>query len=406
MENTQATRPVSSEQHAAVSTMNSDLAARLDPLTTAIFNRIADGALSIDELVRLFANEFNTTEEHVKLATAMFLEGPLKGDEVVRNAPTPDCSCDLVWVKGIAARCDWRIPDEFPEGLGYRSCPPPAGFKIPGFFRNDLIENPQTYCSIKEGDIVWVNLAWIRSFIKDVLPCIKTDFILVTGDCDFSPPSSIMAEALQLLECPRLIHWYAQNCDAPGFMDRMSPLPIGLDFHTLSQKTYWREKNISTPVQQEQLLRSVRAQLPPTRERIRKVYIDFAWQPSYLYPPERRRDILKRLLWNKAVAFQSKPLPRTELWRRWGEYAFVLSPHGFGLDCHRTWEALACGHIVLVPSSPLDSLYEGLPVIPISDWNAITDRNLDMWLEKYSGCDINAEKLTSAYWINRMRQGV
>jgi len=42
--------------------MNSDLAARLDPLTTAIFNRIADGALSIDELVRLFANEFNTTE--------------------------------------------------------------------------------------------------------------------------------------------------------------------------------------------------------------------------------------------------------------------------------------------------------------------------------------------------------
>ena len=81
----------------------------------------------------------------------------------------------------------------------------------------------------------------------------------------------------------------------------------------------------------------------------------------------------------------------------------MLSPPGVGLDCHRTWEALACGNIVLVPPSPLDGLYEGLPVIPVEDWNNITPRNLDRWLEYYSECPIGEERLKSSYWISKMK---
>jgi len=81
------------------------------------------------------------------------------------------------------------------------------------------------------------------------------------------------------------------------------------------------------------------------------------------------------------------------MWRARGEYAFVLSPHGVGLDCHRTWEALALGHIVLVPSSPLDSLYAGLPVIPIRDWNEIAPQQLNAWSSHNSGCEIGDERL-------------
>jgi len=182
----------------------------------------------------------------------------------------------------------------------------------------------------------------------------------------------------------------------------MSPLPIGVDFHTLSERPLWGE-SISSPQQQEQTLRSIRSELCPARERVRIVYVDFAWQPVGFRHPTRRQRIIEKILTNECVHFQSKPLRRSQLWRKWGEYAFVLSPHGQGLDCHRTWEALACGHIVLVPSSPLDGLYEDLPVIPIKDWNEITPENLEAWLERYSGCEIDDERLKSRYWIAKMR---
>ena len=91
------------------------------------------------------------------------------------------------------------------------------------------------------------------------------------------------------------------------------------------------------------------------------------------------------------------------MWRRRGEFAFVLSPPGNGLDCHRTWEALALGHIVLVPSSSLDRLYSELPVILLHRWDEITPENLGNWLSLYKHRPGTAEKLTSAYWVNEMR---
>jgi len=91
------------------------------------------------------------------------------------------------------------------------------------------------------------------------------------------------------------------------------------------------------------------------------------------------------------------------MWRGRGKYAFVLSPHGVGLDCHRTWEALALGHIVLVPSSSLDRLYSGLPVVPLKSWNDITEENLRTWQSLFPDSPQTCEKLRSDYWISLMR---
>ncbi|HJX83225.1 MAG TPA: hypothetical protein VJ723_02640, partial [Candidatus Angelobacter sp.] len=79
------------------------------------------------------------------------------------------------------------------------------------------------------------------------------------------------------------------------------------------------------------------------------------------------------------------------------------SPHGLGLDCHRTWEALALGHIVLVPASSVDSLYGGLPVVSLQNWNEVTSSNLNKWLLQSQGICGTHEKLKSDYWVARMR---
>ena len=374
---------------------------QLNSVAAAIWTKLSEG-LSTQQIISQIMMQYSVPEERVTGDVNNFI-GMLKQNDLVKDCVrTLDFHAELVWNKGIAARCDWRIPDEFPVGLGYASALEPVGHSVPPYLLGNLISSPEVYREIKDGDLVWVKFSWLKSFVEQVLPLVNARFVLVTADSAISAPLPVMAEALELLEYPNVLHWYAQNCDGPGFMGRMSPLPLGIDFHTLSERPKWGE-DVSSPQQQEQMLLSIRKELRPARDRIRKVYVDFAWQPADLYRPEKRQRVLSKVLTNECVVFQTKPLPRKQLWRKWGEYAFVLSPHGRGLDCHRTWEALCCGHMVLVPSSPLDSLYEGLPVIPIKDWNEVTPQNMDVWLDRYSGCKIEEEKLMSRYWVSKMR---
>jgi hypothetical protein len=100
---------------------------------------------------------------------------------------------------------------------------------------------------------------------------------------------------------------------------------------------------------------------------------------------------------------------RLELWREKTRYAFVVSPHGNGLDCHRTWESLVLGNIVIVKRSSLDPLYEGLPVVIVDDWREIQHQNLLRWHAQHSASFAEPavqERLTNRYWIARMRRAV
>ena len=54
--------------------------------------------------------------------------------------------------------------------------------------------------------------------------------------------------------------------------------------------------------------------------------------------------------------------------RRMSSCKFVASPPGNGLDCIRTWEALYQGVIPIVKRSPLDPLFNRLPVLIVDRW--------------------------------------
>ena len=54
-------------------------------------------------------------------------------------------------------------------------------------------------------------------------------------------------------------------------------------------------------------------------------------------------------------------------------HRFLANPAGNGLDTHSTWEALLAGCIPINPHSPLDPLYDGLPVWLIHSWDEVTD---------------------------------
>jgi len=150
--------------------------------------------------------------------------------------------------------------------------------------------------------------------------------------------------------------------------------------------------------------------MPATAQRLPLAHADFHFNKHKDMVWGDDRGSVQRLLQdNPSVVFQRQKVRRIELWREKTRYAFVISPHGNGLDCHRTWESLVLGNIPIVKRSSLDPLYEGLPVVIIDDWREVTPQNLERWLATHSDAFERSEvltRLTNQYWIDRARRVV
>ena len=83
-----------------------------------------------------------------------------------------------------------------------------------------------------------------------------------------------------------------------------------------------------------------------------------------------------------------------------------MSPPGRGLDCHRTWECLMVGTIPILIHSPIDSMFDDLPVLFINqeDIHQITIEYLNQkYIEIMSRKDeYNFNKLYTPYWKNEI----
>lgn len=282
------------------------------------------------------------------------------------------------------------------------------------YFSHESIFNPLIYADLKKGDVAWIKCRFIPDFCTHILPNLDAPIILLIADGDESFPSECGDESAieKLINNPCVVHIFAQNNDYTGPSAKVSSIPIGIDFHTVAYKNVnggWGQ--IGTPQQQEEQLNALIAYLKPTHERKKKAFVDFQLADSmhgdmhrYLKCGEDRTSIFQQLRATGLIDYGSW-MPRSMLWQKKGEYAFSISPHGNGLDCHRTWEDLVLGCIVIVKSSVLDVLYEGLPVVIIQDWSEITEENMQLWLEHYGDVSSNPlyrEKLTHHYWYSKI----
>lgn len=284
--------------------------------------------------------------------------------------------------------------------------------KTPGYPCEDFQE--ELYDSVQFGDLVWVKGYHILEFLEKALPKISEPFVLVSNGQDPSLPQSIWHDkrVQDFLEDPRLIAWYTQNLYPVTPHKKLHPIPIGMNFHSLATKHCFGE-SIQTIEQQEKALYDLLSTLAETNSRQVMVYADFPQNDSLAYSPlrffhrETRKSIHRQLASNPNVKFVLNPISRTELWKKKGRYAFSISPFGMGFDCHRTWEDLILGMIVIMKHSPHDQLFEGLPVVFVNSWHEITKANLDRWIKQYGDAFSNPEyreKLTNEYWIDKIRK--
>lgn len=282
-------------------------------------------------------------------------------------------------------------------------------------FSGDPIFDLAAYKNINIGDIIWLECRFLSRFCNQVLPNIDKPIILLIAGGDESFPSECGNDQVieQLINNQYIVHIFAQNNDYNGSSSKISSIPIGIDYHTVAYKSKnggWGQ--IGTPKQQEEQLAQLFTTLKPTYQRKPRIFADFQLSDTmhgglkrYLLCGEDRKSIFDKIN-ATGLLDTDKWMPRPFLWAKKGEYAFSVSPHGNGLDCHRTWEDLVLGCIVIVKSSVLDVLYEGLPVVIIKDWSEITEANLHKWLIQYGDAFTNQiyrEKLTNQYWWSKIK---
>ena len=291
-----------------------------------------------------------------------------------------------------------------------------------------------------------------QTFIQEYAPHIHVPYVVVCGDGDLTMfreavPHNKINQFVMFVLNPNMCRLFSQNMDiqdcrsflkekitklwnagasvfksddAPpqslesaiqSAQNKLKQIPIGLDYHTISTNPRhpWvmnTNTNMNTessdgitPVEQEcVLIRQIRARMKPFYHRKIRIYSNVMLCMDRFNDRVSAVSTIPRGLIYQQTGF----IPRTQTWWNMSDYAFVLSPFGNGMDCHRTWEALLCGCIPIVCSSVFNELFDGLPVLIVDKWANISLSLLvdtvAQFKERMDKNEFNYDKLRLSYY--------
>tara|TARA_B100001093_G_C26834535_1_gene1017717 strand:+ start:1108 stop:2079 length:972 start_codon:yes stop_codon:yes gene_type:complete len=259
---------------------------------------------------------------------------------------------------------------------------------------SDKYFDKKYFSNLKDFDKVFLTTNMFKNFIKKVNLNIKIIIILacsVTGfPNEFSNKDN--KNYIRLIENNNnIIGLYTQNYDLNQEHFKIKPFPLGIDYHSHSNKL--------SPIEQEQKLISIYKNSVPFGKRLDQCYSFFHFQMFNRHNKDRfvAKKVLDKVNFN---VYQDKKIPREETWENMVKYKWIISPHGNGLDCHRTYEAIALGCIPVVKSSTLDIMYKDMPIIILDDWN---DISLELLKSKTKeALKKSKDTITLDYWINKV----
>jgi len=257
---------------------------------------------------------------------------------------------------------------------------------------------------LKSDNSIYVCSDLLSYFVDTILPKLQCHFILVSGDSDLCVPKEALKQSQfnDLIESPFLIKWFAQNTQMHSH-EKIVQLPIGLDYHTISANPQHKwtgtknnsRKSLYLPKEQEEILHNIRSNMRPFEDRIRKIYVNFSLETDRF---GQRRNALNQIPAN-LLAVNMNFTPRTENWKNMTNFAFVLSPFGNGMDCHRTWETLCLGGIPILCAPNFRKMFEGLPVLIVNNWSDITQELLEITVQDFQNKMWNWEKMRLESWV-------
>ena len=321
----------------------------------------------------------------------------------------------------------------------------------------DLMELRHFIGCLKPGAVIFVDTTSLKKFFKRYYDMIKVDFILVSGDTDHSAPEALDSESMMdkfLSPNSSIIHWFAMNCNSNPDPTRFTCLMNGISQWN-GQAKHMRDafdKNlgiVASTKSTEVIKKMFEFEVPNQRnesdadvnissfqnvshakrdESSNKVHtsrVTHAKENSYVSIGNKNTSHsllvsfnvgsnieVRKPAWDyfcnnsetKALSHCTyKAMSLSSLYHMISSSRFVLSPHGVGLDCYRTYEALYLGAYVVVQKSSLDEMYQNLPVLIVDRWSDVTEQLLNDTYHRFRTTDFDFDKLFTKYWFKRFR---
>ena len=358
--------------------------------------------------------------------------------------------------RGFAKACCTVYPHIFGKHTG-------------GIFEAGSRTDPHYFYNTKiiSGDVVYVAAADLPDFINYHfinLPS-HSRIVLVSGSEDIGTPFELfhpnrsygdytmqalwprgqMLTMHDFISDERLASWFVQNYDLVGcnhfscsdvdpakrmLFDKVQPLPIGLDFHTLSEKVrgvpytavsqlvcaqrrdlqsikdsgfiMFKDRPLLVNFEFDCVFDTLKDREPRmlVRGELCKLLSDAResniLQELYVTPLNNahrklskrsgkslrgmlldsksylackyagNRECIKNMLVEYKKSFKRKQ--RLDFWKRVSLCSFGFAPAGLGMDTHRLWEILQMHAVPIVLSSPLDELYSHYPIVIVKRW--------------------------------------
>ena len=195
------------------------------------------------------------------------------------------------------------------------------------------------YRFAKHGDWVFVNGDYWNQLVSRIIPYTsfgsqkKFMFVVHNSDLPFG------TQQFRLLS-PHAIHIYAINTTISHPM--ITTIPLGFVDRQLPLLPGFKGGSSERPIE---------------------AYMNFLDQTN---APKRRE--CREALANDPRITRASGLSVPEYLIDLGRSRFVICPEGTGMDTHRVYESLFCGATPVVLHSPLDPLYQRLPVCIVNKW--------------------------------------
>jgi len=253
--------------------------------------------------------------------------------------------------------------------------------------------------------VIFVKTEILNNFIDSLLS-IQKPYKLITGcNDDMAVPyihyptndTYIIDRHNRLLDHSYLLKWYSKNICIHH--PKLTAIPIGpkMQWHTSNffgeDKTKLLERYNKYYLKPQELLLN-----SESKPNLLYMNMDASTtnDPFYKDHANIRKNTIDSLVSKGFTLSQGKA--NEEYILELQTYKFCISPPGRGIDAHRTWEALMLGTIPICISSSLDSIYEKLPVLILSDYSCITREYLNEQYTKMKDKEYDFSVLYCDYW--------
>lgn len=289
----------------------------------------------------------------------------------------------------------WDMPNE----VGDRS---PCLFRVPRQVEITHIFKDDGYTRIH----VFGDRDFIAFFRSSVLPQFPTEKLIVhvgTGDRSMSLP-----EGKFLVEHPQIVRLVVENCRDPQVANNPKTVlqPVGIctrENHGILGNELRQELSIVEDDERSRhrLLKALSKNATRWAQRSNKILVCFQGgegRPS-------RNALIEWAAYNCSQCIlcnSTHPLTHKELWSLYTKHRYIVSPHGNGVDCGRTWEILILGAVPLIEffAGARGYLDADIKAILFRLPSELNEENITRWNSEFSS-GTETRKLTRDFWNNQ-----